>query len=198
MWSQLKPALLALTAFTVLTGLVYPLAVTGLAQVAFPAEANGSLIERDGRVVGSELVGQPFAAPGRFWSRPSATAPAYHAGASAGSNLGPTNPALGDRVAATVAALRAAHGDGPVPADLATASASGLDPHLSPAAARYQIVRVARETGLPSSEIERLVGEHTEGRQLGFLGEPRVNVLRLNLALGELARASSGALQASR
>jgi K+-transporting ATPase ATPase C chain len=197
MWSQLKPALLAVTAFTALTGLVYPLAVTALAQVAFRHEANGSRIERDGRVVGSELVGQAFAAPGRFWGRPSATSPAYHGGASSGSNLGPTNPALRDRVAATVAALRAAHGDGPVPVDLATASASGLDPHISPAAARYQVARVARETGLPPAEIERLVAAHTEGRLLGFLGEPRVNVLRLNLALDERIRSGSEASRAS-
>lgn len=189
MWNQLRPALLAVVVFTLLTGLAYPLVVTGIAQAAFPRQANGSLIERDGRVLGSELVGQPFAGPGYFWSRPSATSPAYNGGASAGSNLGPTNPALHERVAAAVEALRAAHGEAPIPVDLATASASGLDPHLSPAAARYQIARVARRRGLSFEAVERLVAAHTEGRQLGVLGEPRVHVLRLNLALDELAGA---------
>lgn len=187
MWNQLKPALLSVAAFTLLTGLVYPLAVTGVAQAVFPRQAGGSLVEREGRVVGSALVGQPFAGARYFWSRPSATSPAYDGGASAGSNLGPTNAALHARVAATVAALRAAHGDAAIPADLATASASGLDPHLSPAAARYQAARVARERGLSLEAVENLVAAHTEGRQLGVLGEPRVHLLRLNLALDEFA-----------
>lgn len=191
MWNELKPAALSVLLFTLLTGLAYPLAVTAVAQLLFPDRANGSRIESDGRIVGSELIGQPFSGPGRFWSRPSATAPAYHGGASAGSNLGPTNPALHDRVEATVAALRAAHGDGAIPVDLATASGSGLDPHISPAAARYQVARVARELGLPVEAVERLVSAHTEPRAFGVLGEPRVNVLRLNLALDELARGAA-------
>ncbi|QQR75613.1 MAG: potassium-transporting ATPase subunit KdpC [Holophagales bacterium] len=183
MLSQTKPAILLLLVLTVLTGLLYPLGVTAFAQVFFPRQANGSLVTRDGRVVGSELVGQPFAAPEYFWGRPSATVPPYDAGASAGANLGPTNPALVERVAATVSALRAAHGEGPIPVDLATSSASGLDPHLSPAAALYQVPRVARARGLTVEAVRRLVEQQVEGRQLGFLGEPRVNVLRLNLAL---------------
>jgi K+-transporting ATPase ATPase C chain len=191
MWNELKPAALAVLLFTLLTGLAYPLAVTAAAQLLFRDRANGSRIERDGRIVGSELIGQPFSGPGRFWSRPSATGPAYHGGASAGSNLGPTNPALHARVEASVAALRATHGDGAIPVDLATASGSGLDPHISPAAARYQIARVARERGLPVDDVDRLVNAHVEPRSFGVLGEPRVNVLRLNLALDELARAAS-------
>lgn len=190
MLSQMKPAILLLLVLTVLTGLLYPLGVNALAQLLFPRQANGSLVTRDGRVVGSELIGQRFAGPGTFWGRLSATAPAYHGGASSGSNLGPTNPALAERVAATVSELRAAHGEGPIPVDLATTSASGLDPHLSPAAALYQVQRVARARGLPVEAVRRLVEQHVEGRQLGFLGEPRVNVLRLNLALdAEAARA---------
>ncbi len=189
MLGHLKASALAVLVFTLLTGLLYPLAVTGLAQILFPARADGSLLERDGRLVGSALIGQPFSGPGYFWSRPSATAPAYNGAASSGSNLGPTNPALLERVGATLEALRAAHGDGdPIPVDLATASASGLDPHISPAAARYQVRRVAQARGLPEDAVLHLVDEHTEGRQLGFLGEPRVNVLLLNLALDELAR----------
>lgn len=190
MWNDLKPAALSVLLFTLLTGLAYPLAVTAVAQLLFPDRANGSRIERDGRIVGSELIGQPFSGPGRFWSRPSATAPAYHGGASSGSNLGPTNPALHARVEARVETLRAAHGDGAIPVDLATASGSGLDPHISPAAARYQVARVARELGLPVDAVERLVRAHTEPRAFGVLGEPRVNVLRLNLALDELARSA--------
>lgn len=188
MFSHFKSAILFVLVMSVLTGLAYPLVVTGLAQVLFPRRANGSLIESSGKVVGSELIGQPFSGAGYFWSRPSATGPAYNGGASSGSNLGPTNPALHERVVATVAALRAAHGaTDALPVDLATASASGLDPHISPAAALYQVARVARERGLPEDAVRRLVSEHTEPRQLGFLGEPRVNVLRLNLALDERA-----------
>lgn len=189
MWSHLKPALLCVLGFSVLTGLVYPLVVNGLAQLLFADQAGGSLLSRNGVVVGSELIGQAFTAPGYFWGRPSATGPAYNGGASAGSNLGPTNPALAARVIETISVLRAANGDSeaPVPADLATASGSGLDPHLSPAGAEYQVARVARARALPEAEVRRLVAAHTEPRQLGILGEPRVNVLRLNLALDELA-----------
>ena len=184
---DIKAAFLITLAFTVLTGLVYPLAATGFAQALFPRKANGSLIERGGKVVGSELIGQPFTGARYFWSRPSATTPAYNGGASTGSNLGPTNPALAERVAATVKALREGHGDGPIPVDLATASGSGLDPDITPAAALYQAPRVARERGLAPRAVEDLVRRRIEPRQLGFLGEPRVNVLRLNLALDELA-----------
>jgi K+-transporting ATPase ATPase C chain len=176
----------ALIVFTVITGIAYPLAVTGIAQVAFKDEANGSLIVKDGKVLGSQLIGQPFSDPKYFWSRPSATSPQpYNGASSSGSNQGPTNPALKEAVEGRIKALREAGGDlqKPVPADLVTASASGLDPHISPAAADYQVERIAKARNVDAAKVSRLVAEHTEGRQLGFLGEPRVNVLTLNLAL---------------
>lgn len=192
MTSLFRPALVLFVVLSLVTGLAYPLAVTGLAQVLFPDQANGSLVKAKGVVVGSSLIGQPFSQPGHFWSRPSATAPdPYNAVASSGSNLGPSNPALAEAVAARIAALRAADpgNHSAVPVDLVTASASGLDPHISRAAADYQVNRVARALGLPPQRVQALVAEHTEGTLLGFLGEPRVNVLRLNLALDALPRA---------
>jgi K+-transporting ATPase ATPase C chain len=186
MLKELKPALLMLALLTVVTGGLYPIVVTGVAQGVFPHEANGSPIEQGGKVVGSELVGQPFTAPKYFWPRPSATGPVpYNAAASSGSNLGPANPALADAIKARIAALKAADPGNPlpIPVDLVTASGSGLDPHISPAAAAYQVGRVARARGLDPGAVRALVAAHTEARQLGGLGEPRVNVLTLNLAL---------------
>ena len=182
----LKPALLSLLLLTLITGGVYPALVTGLAQLLFPRQANGSLIVRDGQAVGSELIGQPFADPAYFWGRPSATSPfPYNAAASSGSNLGSTNPALLEAVKGRIEALRQVDpaNPAPIPADLVTASASGLDPHISPAAAFYQVARVAKARGLAAEQVKSLVAEYSEGRQWGFLGEPRVNVLKLNLAL---------------
>ncbi|MFO0829976.1 MAG: potassium-transporting ATPase subunit KdpC [Phycisphaerales bacterium] len=195
---QLRPAVATFAALSLLTGLAYPLIVTGIAQVALPGQANGSLLRRDGAVVGSRLVGQARSSPGRFWARPSATAPrpytafdAATGGGSGGSNLAPTNPALVDAVAARIAALHdadAAAGyarpaDQLVPVDLVTSSASGLDPHISRAAAEYQVPRVARALGRGEDEIRRLVEAHTQRRQIGVFGEPTVNVVELNLAL---------------
>lgn len=177
-------ALLMTIVTTVLLGLIYPLVVTGLAQVIFPNKANGQLIKKDGVVVGSRIIGQPFTGPGYFHSRPSAAGAAgYDAGASSGSNLGPTNQKLIDRVKSDVAALQKENPGKRVPIDLVTTSASGLDPHISPAAAEFQVPRVARERGLSENEVRQIVGAHTQGRQFGFLGEPRVNVLELNLDL---------------
>jgi len=184
--SQIRPALTVFALLTVLTGIVYPGVVTAIAQVVFPHKANGSVIERDGQAVGSELIGQSFDAPKYFWGRPSATSPMpYNAGSSSGSNLGPTNPEHLDAVRDRVEAMRKAHPDrtGPVPVDLVTTSASGLDPHISPAAAEYQVNRVAAARGMKVEDVRRLVAEHTQRRTLGLLGEPRVNVLKLNLAL---------------
>ncbi|NCT83687.1 MAG: potassium-transporting ATPase subunit KdpC [Comamonadaceae bacterium] len=181
-----RPALTLFLVLSLVTGLAYPLLVTGLAQTLFPAQANGSLLLRDGQPVGSALIGQAFSNPGHFWGRPSATAPApYNAANSGGSNLAPTAPALVEAVQARIAALRAADpgNAAPVPVDLVTASASGLDPHISRAAADYQLARVARVRGLPVAAVRALVDQHAEGRWLGLLGEPRVNVLALNLAL---------------
>jgi len=191
MKSLLRPALSLFVLLSAVTGLAYPLAVTGIAGAVFPEQAAGSLIFKDGKPVGSRLIGQPFSDPGHFWGRPSATAPQpYNAAASSGSNQGPLNPALEDAVKGRIAALRAADpGNGaPIPADLVTASGSGLDPHISPAAALWQLGRVARARGLPEAQLRALVDAHTEGRQWGFLGEPRVNVLTLNLALDALKR----------
>jgi potassium-transporting ATPase KdpC subunit len=189
-WSEiLRPAVVLLGLLTVLTGGLYPLIVTGIARALFPAEAAGSILERDGHAVGSSLIGQSFSDPGHFWSRPSATTPQpYNASASAASNLGPLNPALLGAVKARLAALRAADpgNAAPVPADLVTASASGLDPHISLAAAYYQAARVARARGLDVGRVRALIAAHGEGRLLGILGEPRVNVLELNLAVDAL------------
>ncbi len=186
MLSQLRPALVALIALTIITGVLYPFAITLIAQIVFPAQANGSLIVQNGNVVGSALIGQSFDAPKYFWGRPSATGPfAYNAGASSGSNLGPTNPALLEAVQARAQALRAAdpNNPAPIPVDLVTASGSGLDPHISVAAANYQIARVARARNLDVARVQQLVAQFTEGRTFGILGELRVNVLQLNLAL---------------
>jgi potassium-transporting ATPase KdpC subunit len=188
--NQLRPAAVMLVLMTALTGLAYPLLVTGVAQVAFPSQANGSLVERDGKLVGSALIGQQFTDPGYFWGRLSATGPfPFNAAVSSGSNYGPLNDAMFEAVQGRIDALRAADpgNTAPVPVDLVTASGSGLDPHITPAAAEYQVARVARARGLDPAIVRTLVAEHTDGRQLGFLGEPRVNVLALNLALASTA-----------
>ena len=190
MTNQLRPALVLFVLLSLVTGLAYPLLVTGIAQLAFPEEANGSLIVKDGKPVGSALIGQPFSDPKHFWGRPSATSPMpYNAANSAGSNLGPSNPALADAVKARIDALRAVDpgNSSPVPVDLVTASASGLDPHISRAAADWQLARVARLRGMPEARLRALVDQHTEQPLLGFIGEARVHVLRLNLALDAAA-----------
>lgn len=189
MKNTLRPALTLLVLLSALTGIVYPVAVSGIARTLFPAQAAGSLIVQDGQAVGSALIGQNFTSPKYFWGRPSATGPQpYNAAASSGSNQGPLNPALADAVKARVQALQAADPGNtlPVPADLVLASASGLDPHISPEAAAYQLERVARARQLPPAQVQQLVAQHTEGRQWGLFGEPRVHVLYLNLALDAL------------
>jgi potassium-transporting ATPase KdpC subunit len=190
MLKELKPALLMLLILTIITGAVYPALVTGIAQLLFKSQANGSLIEKDGRVVGSRLIGQPFTDPRYFWGRPSATLPMpYNAASSSGSNLGPLNPALQDAVKGRIESLKAADPSqtAPIPVDLVTASASGLDPDISPAAALWQAPRIARLRGLTREKVQLLIREHTDSRQLDFLGEPRVNVLALNLDLDRLS-----------
>jgi len=190
MWIRyLRIATLLFLVLTVITGILYPLGITGISALIFSGPAGGSLIEKDGRVVGSRLIGQPFDDPSYFWGRPSATSPfPYNAASSSGSNLGPTNEALKKAVSDRISALKAADPENklPVPADLVTASGSGLDPQITPAAALYQVHRVAHARNLDESEIRRLVNRHTEGRQFGLLGEARVNVLNLNLALDAL------------
>ncbi|WHQ70273.1 K(+)-transporting ATPase subunit C [Methylorubrum extorquens] len=200
MLNQLRPALVLLVALTAVTGLAYPLAVTGIAGALFPAEAAGSLIERDGRIVGSSLIGQSFTGEGYFHGRPSATTAAdpadasktvpapYNAASSAGSNLGPTSAALAERVKGDLAALKAENPGRPVPVDLVTTSGSGLDPDVSPEAALFQVPRIARARNLPENRLRDLVAGQVQGRTLGLLGEPRVNVLALNLVLDDLAK----------
>jgi potassium-transporting ATPase KdpC subunit len=189
MLTQIRPAIVMFVLLAILTGLLYPFAITGLAQVLFPWQANGSLLYRDGQPIGSARLGQAFDDPKYFWSRLSATGPfPYNAAASSGSNYGPLSPALTDAVEARIAALKASDPDNqqPIPVDLVTSSGSGLDPHISPAAALYQVPRVARTRGLSEAAVRDLVGQHIEDRQFGILGEPRVNVLLLNLALDML------------
>lgn len=189
MHNYLRPILVFLGLFTLLTGAIYPLLVTAVSQTIFPHQANGSLIEQDGLVVGSELIGQPFDDPAYFWGRPSLTQPyPYNAAASAGSTVAPSNPALTERIAARISALEAAHpaSTQPIPIDLVTASGSGLDPHISLAAVEYQLERVARVRGMDTAVVRQLVTEHTENRVFGLLGEPRVNVFLLNRALDAL------------
>ena len=189
MTSIVRPAIVLFAALTLVTGVAYPLAVTGIAKAAFPSQAAGSMIEKDGKPIGSALIGQAFSDPKNFWGRPSATSPmANNAANSSGSNQGPLNPALIDAVKGRIAALKAADPENkaPIPVDLVTASASGVDPHISVAAANYQAGRVASARNLTIVQVQALIDQNTEGQLLGFIGEPRVNVLKLNIALGSL------------
>ena len=194
MFKMIRSVIVSLFVFTILTGVIYPLAVTGIAQLVFPEQANGSLIVKDGKMAGSSLIGQPFDDPKYFWGRPSATSPfPYNSASSSGSNLAETNPDLVKNVQGRIDALKAADPQAgrQVPIDLATSSASGLDPHISPAAAEYQLRRVTKARGMDESAVRSLVAKYTEGRQLGILGESQVNVLRLNLALDDVGRTSN-------